>query len=165
MIWATVSSWFCFCWLSRASPSRVLIYVLYGEWSLISHVLWYYTIGINNFSLNRKVNMIFLFQESESVSHAIVSGSLWPHGLQLTSKFHLPWNSPGKDTGVDGHSFLQGIFPTQRFNLDLLHCRWTLYHLSHECPVFLSFLSSLWHHGCQSSLDGYSTPVQLRTLF
>ena len=26
----------------------------------------------------------------------------------------------------------QGIFPTQGLNLGLLHCRQTLYHLSHE---------------------------------
>ena len=24
-----------------------------------------------------------------------------------------PWNSPGKNTGVDGHALLQGMFPTQ----------------------------------------------------
>ena len=28
------------------------------------------------------------------------------------------------------HSLLQGIFPTQRLNLGLLHCRQILYHLS-----------------------------------
>ena len=31
--------------------------------------------------------------------------------------------SPGKSTGVDYHSLLQGIFPTQESNPDLLHCR------------------------------------------
>ena len=30
------------------------------------------------------------------------------------------------------HSLLQGIFPTQGLNLGLLHCRWILYHLSHQ---------------------------------
>ena len=34
-----------------------------------------------------------------------------------------PWNSPGKNTEVGGHSLLQGIFPTQGFNLGCLHCR------------------------------------------
>ena len=29
------------------------------------------------------------------------------------------------------HSFLQGIFPTQRLNLGLLHYRQILYYLSH----------------------------------
>jgi len=31
---------------------------------------------------------------------------------------------------VGCHSLLQGIFPTQELNSDLLHCRWILYHLS-----------------------------------
>ena len=33
-------------------------------------------------------------------------------------------------TTVGCHSLLQGIFPTQELNSDLLHCRWILYHLS-----------------------------------
>ena len=41
------------------------------------------------------------------------------------------WDSPGKDTGVDCHFLLQGIFPAQGSNPGLLHCRQTLYHLSH----------------------------------
>ena len=36
-------------------------------------------------------------------------------------------DSPGKDTGVGCHSPLQGIFPTQRWNLGFLHCRQHLY--------------------------------------
>ena len=32
-----------------------------------------------------------------------------------------PWDSPGKNTGVGYHSLLQGFFPTQGSNLDLLH--------------------------------------------
>ena len=39
------------------------------------------------------------------------------------------WNSPGKNTGVDCLSLLQGIFPTQGSNLS---CRQILYHLSHQ---------------------------------
>ena len=41
-------------------------------------------------------------------------------------------NSPGKNTGVDCHAFLQGIFPTQGSNPGLLHCRYILYRLSHQ---------------------------------
>ena len=33
---------------------------------------------------------------------------------------------------MDCHFFLEGIFPIQRLNLSLLHCRWILYHLSHQ---------------------------------
>ena len=39
---------------------------------------------------------------------------------------------PGKNTGVDNHSLLQGIFPTQGLNPDFSHCRQILYHLSHQ---------------------------------
>ena len=62
---------------------------------------------------------------SESESHSVVSNSLRPHGLFCT------WNSPGQNTGVGSHSFLQGIFPTQGSNSSLLHCRQILYQLSH----------------------------------
>ena len=42
------------------------------------------------------------------------------------------WDSPGKNTGVGGHAFLQGIFPTQGSNLGLPYCTWILYHLNHQ---------------------------------
>ena len=41
-------------------------------------------------------------------------------------------DSPGKNTEMGGHSFLQEIFPTEGSNLHLLHCRQILYHLSHH---------------------------------
>ena len=41
-------------------------------------------------------------------------------------------NSPDKNTGVGCHALLQGIFQTQGSNPSLLHCRWILYHLSHQ---------------------------------
>ena len=37
-----------------------------------------------------------------------------------------------QDTGVDSHSLLQGIFPTQGSNPGLPHFGWILYHLSHK---------------------------------
>ena len=37
-----------------------------------------------------------------------------------------------KNTGVDCHSLLQGIFPTHGLNVGLLHCWQTLYRLSHR---------------------------------
>ena len=69
-------------------------------------------------------------QNSEvSASHSIVPNSLRPHGLQPT-RLLCPWDFPGKDTGVCCHFLLQGIFPTQRWNPGLLHCRQILYWLS-----------------------------------
>ena len=49
--------------------------------------------------------------------------TLWPHG---------PSNSPGQKPGVCSISLLQGIFPTQRSNPGLLHCRQILCQLSHK---------------------------------
>ena len=45
-------------------------------------------------------------------------------------------DSPGKNTGVGCHAFLQGIFPTQGSNPGLLHCRRILYCLSHQGRLF-----------------------------
>ena len=44
----------------------------------------------------------------------------------------IPWDFPGKNTGVGCHFLLQGIFPTQGLNPDLPHCRQMLYTLSHQ---------------------------------
>ena len=41
-------------------------------------------------------------------------------------------DSPGKNTGMGCHALLQGIFPTQRWNPGLLHCRWILHQLSYQ---------------------------------
>ena len=70
----------------------------------------------------------------ESVSHSVVSDPMdcSPPGSLC------PWNfvqdnfCPGKNTGVGYHFLLQGFFLTQGSNLGLLHCRHTLYHLSHQ---------------------------------
>ena len=46
--------------------------------------------------------------------------------------FSVHEDFPGKNTGVGCHALLQGIFSTQGSNPSLLHCRWILYHLSHQ---------------------------------
>ena len=43
-----------------------------------------------------------------------------------------PWNSQGKNTGVDSCSLFQGFLPTQGWNINLLHCRQILYHVNHQ---------------------------------
>ena len=60
-----------------------------------------------------------------------MSDSLWPHGL------YSPWISPGQNTRMGSHSLLQGIFPTQGWNLDLPHCWWILYQLSYQGSLML----------------------------
>ena len=41
-------------------------------------------------------------------------------------------DSLGKNTRVGCHALLQGIYSTQGSNPGLPHCRWILYHLSHQ---------------------------------
>ena len=60
-----------------------------------------------------------------------MSDSVRPHRQQPT-RLCRPWDSPGKNTGGGCHALLQGIFPTQGSNPGLLHCRQTLYPLSHQ---------------------------------
>ena len=69
---------------------------------------------------------VLALKNSKAESRSVVSDSLLPHGL------YSPYNSPGQNTGVDSLSLLQGIFPTLGSNLDLPHCKWILYQLSHQ---------------------------------
>ena len=65
------------------------------------------------------------------VSRSVVSDSLRPHELYST-RLLCPWNSPGKNTGVDCHSLFQRIFLTQESNPGLLYHRQILYRLSYR---------------------------------
>ena len=54
------------------------------------------------------------------VSRSLQPCALWP------ARLLCPWDFPGKNTGVGCHFLLQGS------NVGLLHCRQTLYSLSHQ---------------------------------
>ena len=48
-------------------------------------------------------------------------------------------DSPGKNIGVSCRALLQGVFPTQGSNPDLLHCRQILYQLIYQgSPCFVN---------------------------
>ena len=49
---------------------------------------------------------------------SVMFNSLQPHGLQPT-RLLCTWNFPDKNTGMGCHFLLQGIFPTQGWNLHL----------------------------------------------
>ena len=51
-----------------------------------------------------------------------------------------PGDFPGKNIGVGCHFLLQGIFLTQRLNLNLPHCRQILYYLSQQGSSQFSLL-------------------------
>ena len=78
----------------------------------------------------------------ESESRSVISNSSKPHEL------YSPWHSPGQNTGVGSLSLLQGIFPTQRSNSGLLHCRQILYQLSHKgSPRILEWVAYPFSRG------------------
>ena len=57
-------------------------------------------------------------------------------------------DSPGKNTRVGSHALLQGNFPTQGLNPGLPHCRWILYHLSHQgIPRILEWVAYPFSRG------------------
>ena len=63
------------------------------------------------------------------------------NGLEWVNlnQMNLVSTFPGKNTGVGYHFLLQEIFPTKELNPDLLHCRQTLYHLSHQGRYYFFF--------------------------
>ena len=77
-------------------------------------------------SVSQLQTVVLVLSESESESCSVVSNFLQPHGL------YSPWNSPGQNTGVGSLFLFQGIFPSQRLNPGLLHCRPILYQLSQK---------------------------------
>ena len=107
-----------------------------------------------------------------------MSDSLRPHGLDS------PWNSPGQNT-VGSLSLLQGIFPTQQSNPGLLHCRQTLYRLSHQgtfcfhgtCQKVMQLRATSRELNCQKNFEIHwkswskdkfpkvATPFKGKTLF
>ena len=99
-----------------------------------------------------------LFSSSVSVSHSVMPNSLWPHGLHPTGLL-CPWDFPGKDTRVDCHFLLQGIFPPQGLNLGLLYCRQILYRLSYKRLVLSRQLFSLVYVSVAQSCPTLCNPM------
>ena len=83
----------------------------------------------SNKQISKHLKNIFPFEVQLSSSDSEspnTLGKLWPHGI------YSPWYSWGQNTGAGCLSLLQGFFPIQGLNLDLLHCRWILYQLSYK---------------------------------
>ena len=94
----------------------------------------------------------------QSLSHVY---SFQPHWLQH-ARLLRTWNSPGKNTGVSSHSFLQGVFLTQGSNPGLLHCKQILYCLSQQGSSVLSLslyiyicILTQWHNNCLLYIENY----------
>ena len=86
-----------------------------------------------------------------------------PHGLQLT-RLLCPWNSPGKNTGVDCHFLFQGIFLTKGLNLRLLCLlHWQADSLQSGKPLiyFIHSINSVYESVPISQLFPLPTPFPL----
>ena len=94
----------------------------------------------------------------------------------LLCGLYSPWDSPGQNTGVDSHSLLQGIFPTQESNpgLPQVSHRQILYHLNHQGnPRILEWVAYPFSSGSSqprnqtriSCIAGESLPIELSVQF
>ena len=100
---------------------------------LIFHILfqkieeWTFQLTLRDHSLFPGCCCCSVTQSCPTLCHPMCCSPRLPHSRDF----------PGKNTGVDFHFLLQGIFLTQGLNLGLLHCRQTLYCVSHQgSPVF-----------------------------
>ena len=57
-----------------------------------------------------------------------------------------PWNFPGKNIGVGSHSLFQEIFPIQKSNPGLLHCKKIPYCLSHMAVLMWEEMTQIQEH-------------------
>ena len=72
------------------------------------------------------------------LSHSVVSDS-----FETPARILCPWGFSRQEYWVGFHALLQGILLTQGSNPGLLHCRWVLYHLSHQGSPFI-WTQYLW---------------------
>ena len=114
----------------------------------LSKVIYLFTFSL---ALSKSFSCFKSSVQSCSVT-SVVSSILWTHGLWPTRLLY-PWDFPGRNSGVDCHVLLQGIFLSQGLNAFFLHCRQILYGwVTRETPIssvalgnFRFFkLSSLW---------------------
>ena len=72
-------------------------------------------------------------------SHVRLFVTLWTVARRLL----CPWDSPGKNTGLDCHTLIQGIFLIQGsypYLLWFLHCRQILYHCTIRKPQWAALV-------------------------
>ena len=102
------------------------------------------TIFLDSIYMHYCMMLVFLFLTYfmlSPFSHVQLFATLWTVAL---ARLLCPWDSPGKNTGVDCHALLQGIFPIQGSNphlLCLLH--WQACSLPLVPPGKPSWLTSL----------------------
>ena len=102
--------------------------------------------------------------ESEVVQSCSTLATPWTVAHQASPSIQ---DSPGKNTEVGCHFLLQGIFLTQGSNPGLLHCRQTLYPLSHQGRLWWKKLK-MWtiNIPCSSSqrVNVVTKPILLKAI-
>ena len=110
MIWASVSSWSCFCYHRTLQKETVIPKERQARRQAL------------------KSNLVFDWEEFccccccccclvARLCPTLLAPSPWTVALQVP----LPWNSPGKNIGVGCHCLLQGILLSQGLILSILH--------------------------------------------
>ena len=138
----------------------IYFYVFYSSTNKLSLVFLNQSVLLRNIKTSKKKNLTcntccLWCSESESLS--VVCSSLQPHQL------HSPRNSPGQNIGVGSLSLLQGSFPTQGSNPDLLDCRRVLYQLSYQGSPW-AIREGLWCIVFNFRFPGGSTSFQKEEL-
>ena len=81
------------------------------------------------------------------LSRSVLSNSLRPNGERRLAGYS-PWGFSRQEYWSGCCILLQGIFPTQRLNPGLPHCRQILYHLSHQgSPRMLEWVAYPFSRG------------------
>ena len=93
-------------WLPGAEGERDKYVKHRGFLGQLKHSVWYYSGGYMSFITHLPISLEWTRRRKlKSENCSVVSSSLWSHGLCS------PWNSPGQNTAVGSHSFLQGNHP------------------------------------------------------
>ena len=128
---------------SAMNCTRSCTDVHFREWHLIlkndsRRISGLLAVGVNEISFCAfRSQHISLFSVAPTLGNCGQKGTLCQMGLlvglllscvwlfatpwTVAARLLCPWDSPGKNTGVGCHFFLQGIFPTQKLNPCLLH--------------------------------------------
>ena len=128
-------------------------------WNLVKGYRWTYLQGRNTdmWTQGEKRGMGWIGRLELTYIHScsvasVMSDSLQPRGLQSTWLL-CPWNFSGRDTIVDCHFLLQGIFPTQGSKVCLLHWQVDSLPLSHHQSHIYTLVVQLLSH-----VQLFSTP-------
>ena len=89
---------------------------------------------VNKAERDNFLELSCFFDDPIDVDNLISGSSAFSKSSLNIWKFmvYSPWNSPGQNTGVGSLCLPQWIFPTQKSNWSLLHCRQLLYQLSYQ---------------------------------